>query len=73
MKTWNDLINVQRRVLIPSPRLNNLTNRIARNNRKKLIDITLVLLYIKKSNSYAFFESTEETISLKLLNMSTNI
>lgn len=37
---WNDLINVHKSVRIPSPRLNNLTNRMTRNKRKNVIDIT---------------------------------
>ena len=35
--TWNDLMNVQSRVRIPSPRLSSLTSLITRNSRKKLI------------------------------------
>jgi len=35
--TWNDLIKVQRRVLIPSPRLNSLTSLRTRKRRKKLM------------------------------------
>lgn len=41
-RTWNDLINVQSNVRMPSPRLRTLTNLITRNKRKKLILITLV-------------------------------
>lgn len=40
-KAWNDFINVQSRVRIPSPRLNSFTSLITRNNRKKFIEIML--------------------------------
>lgn len=36
-KAWTDFKNVHNKVRIPSPRLSNLTNRITRNRRRKLL------------------------------------
>ena len=35
--TWKDLMNVQRSVRMPSPRLSSLTRRMTRKRRKKLM------------------------------------
>lgn len=37
--TWKDLMKVHRRVLIPSPLLSSLTNRITLNKRKKVMEM----------------------------------
>ena len=37
-RAWNDLMNVQRRVLIPSPLASSLTSLATRNNRSMLTD-----------------------------------